>query len=51
MAAVASEVKGLHVNADTHLIEISGPVDRLDALLKEGLLSIFEYGDEDEDGK
>jgi len=49
MVGLAREIPDLEVHADTHHIGINGPVERLDPLVEEGLLSRHELGDEDED--
>ncbi len=42
MASIASEHK-LEVYADTHFIEVSGPVEVIDNLTKDGILSVDDY--------
>jgi hypothetical protein len=39
--------KPVEILAGTHFIEISGPGDLIDELVKEGLASILDYDDED----
>lgn len=49
LAGVAAEIPGLAVTADTHMIEVYGPADRLSSLVEEGILYEHEdYDDEDE---
>lgn len=48
MAGIASEERKLKVDADTHIISLFGPTERLLALEKEGVVRSYEW-DEDDD--
>ena len=47
MAAVASEMPDMEVHADTHFIGVDGDEARLEELVKEEVLSVNEWDDED----
>jgi hypothetical protein len=49
MAAVVKEDPSLTVDACTHTIWLDGPKEKLDTLVEEGLLSVMDFGDDDED--
>lgn len=49
MAGLAREAPGLEVHADTHHIGVHGPVERLDALVVEGVLQREEDDPDDDD--
>ena len=44
-----AQVKDLTVNADCHMIQVDGPEETLEALVKEGILQVEDWGDDDED--
>mgnify|MGYP001602777599 CR=1 FL=1 len=49
MAAIAAEVPELEVLADAHIVEVTGPVDRLAQLVVDEVLIEQDYEDEEED--
>lgn len=50
MAGIAKETPELQIEADTHFIGVHGPSEeRLDILVKDGLLDVYEWEDEDDE--
>lgn len=49
MAGVAVEVPELAIDAGNNRIGIHGPEERLESLVQEGVLSVYEHGSEEED--
>ena len=48
LAGLAAEEPSLQVDADCHMINLSGPEERLEALVAEGVVQVFDL-DEDDD--
>ena len=46
-----AEFPELEVQADCHMIDISGPQEILDKLVAEDVLSIVDWGDDEEEGE
>lgn len=48
IADIVKDYSSAHIDADTHMIRISGPQEMLDRLLAEDLINVVNYEDDEE---